>query len=265
MKRAPVCKCLMLAFVLPLWACGEHARLPETAGIGPHPQLPAPNETMIPTLKIAPAAGWANGSKPAPAPGLVVNAFANGLAHLRRVYVLPNGDVLVAETSAPPKPDDQKGIRGFVQKQVYKINGSAAPSANRITLLRDSNGDGVADLRTVFISGLNSPFGMVLVGKEFYVADTDAVLRFPYKADETQIASAGEKVADLPAGTINHHWTKDLTSSPDGSRLYATVGSNSNAGENGLAAEQGRAAVWEIDPKTPAHRGFASRSEERRV
>jgi len=251
-------KLLIFAVALPLWACGEHARLPESAGIGPHPQLPAPEETLIPTLKIAPAASWTNGAKPIAAPGLAVNAFANGLSHPRRVYVLPNGDVLVAETSAPPKPDDQKGIRGFVQKQVYKINGSAAPSANRITLLRDTNGDGAADTRTVFISGLNSPFGMVLVGTDFYVADTDAVLRFRYKPGELQIKGAGEKVADLPAGTINHHWTKDLTASPDGSKLYATVGSNSNAGDNGLAAEQGRAAVWQIDAKTGAHRIFAS-------
>jgi glucose/arabinose dehydrogenase len=258
MNRTPFGRLPIFVLALPLWACGDHARLPETAGIGPHPQLPAPDETLIPTLKIAPAAGWTNGAKPIAAPGLAVNAFAANLSHPRRVYVLPNGDLLVAETSAPPKPDDQKGIRGLVQKQVYKINGSAAPSANRITLLRDTKGDGVADTRTVFLSGLNSPFGMVLVGNDFYVADTDAVLRFRYTTGETQIAGAGEKVADLPAGTINHHWTKDLTASPDGRKLYATVGSNSNAGDNGLAAEQGRAAVWEIDPTTGAHRVFAS-------
>jgi glucose/arabinose dehydrogenase len=258
MNRTPFLRLLIFAVALPLSACGDHARLPETAGIGPHPQLPAPDETLIPTLKIAPAAGWTNGAKPIATLGLAVNAFAGNLSHPRRVYVLPNGDVLVAETSAPPKPDDEKGIRGFVQKQVYKINGSAAPSANRITLLRDTHGDGVADERSVFISGLHSPFGMVLVGNDFYVADTDAVLRFRYKPGETQITGAGEKVADLPAGTINHHWTKDLTASPDGGKLYATVGSNSNAGDNGLAAEQGRAAVWEIDPKTGSHRIFAS-------
>ena len=213
---------------------------------------------MIPTLKIAPAAPWTNGAKPIAADGLAVKAFAQGLAHPRRVYVLPNGDVLVAETAEPPKPDDQQGLRGFVQAMITSAVGSAVKSANRITLLRDANGDGVAETRSVFLSGLNSPFGMVLVGSDLYVADTDAVLRFPYVPGTMKIAARGEKVVDLPAGTINHHWTKDLTASPDGSKLYATVGSNSNAGENGLAAEEGRAAVWKIDLKTGAHRIFAS-------
>src|SRR6476646_3476304 len=171
MKNLPcgASSCLLAAALL-LGSCGEHARLSESAGIGASPQLPPPNESLIPTLKIAPASSWAHGTKPVPAPGLVVNAVAQNLDHPRRVYVLPNGDVLVAETAAPPKPDDQKGIRGVVQKLVYKINGSAAESANRITLLRDTNGDGVADQRSVFASGLNSPFGMVLVGNDFYVA-----------------------------------------------------------------------------------------------
>jgi len=241
-----------------LSACGDHARLPETAGMGPHPKLPSPTETLFPTLKIARAIGWQNGAKPIAASGLVVKAFAQNLQHPRRVYVLPNGDVLVAETSEPDKPDDKKGLRGFVQEQIYKINGADAPSANRITLLRDTDGDGVADMRTVFLSGLNSPFGMVLTDSGFYVADTDAVLRFPYRLGQTKIAGRGEKIVDLPAGPINHHWTKDLTVSRDGTKLYATVGSNSNAAENGLAAEQGRAAVWEIDLKTGKHRIFAS-------
>ena len=243
---------------LALAGCGDHAKLPESAGIGPHPELPAPTTTLLPTLKIAPATGWSGGPKPVPAQGLAVKALAQNLQHPRRVYVLPNGDVLVAETAAPPKPDDQKGIRGFVQKQVYKMNGSAGPSANRITLLRDSDGDGTADVRTVFISGLNSPFGMVLVGHDFYVANTDAVVRFHYQPGQTHIEGGGEKIVDLPAGSINHHWTKDLTASPDGAKLYATVGSNSNAGDNGLAAEEGRAAVWQIDLKTGTHRIFAS-------
>ena len=243
-----------LTVTLLLASCGEHARLPESAGIGPNPQLPPPHETTIPTFKIAAAAGWLPGGHPIPAAGLAVNAFAQGLAHPRRPYVLPNGDVLVAETDSPPKPDDEKGLRGFVQKMIKKTVGSDTPSANRISLLRDTDGDGIAEVRTVFVSGLNSPFGMVLVGNDFYVADTDAVLRFHYKTGDTKIDGAGEKVADLPAGTINHHWTKDLTATQDGSKLYATVGSNSNAGENGMAAEDGRAAVWEIDPKTGAHR-----------
>jgi glucose/arabinose dehydrogenase len=246
------------ATLLMLHGCGDHASLPDTAGMGPHPQLPAPHQTMLPTLKIAPAAPWANGAKPAAAEGLAVNAFAEDLAHPRRIYMLPNGDVLVAETGAPPQPGDQQGLRGFVQKMITSAVGSSVKSANRITLLRDVDGDGKAETRTVFLSGLNSPFGMVLVGNDFYVADTDAVLRFPYQAGTMKIEAAGEKVVALPAGTINHHWTKDLTASPDGAKLYATVGSNSNAGENGLAAEEGRAAVWEIDPKTGEHRIFAS-------
>jgi glucose/arabinose dehydrogenase len=193
-----------------------------------------------------------------PAAGLTVTAFATGLAHPRWLYVLPNGDVLVAETNAPPKPEDGKGIRGWVQKKVMKRAGSIAPSANRITLLRDSRDAGVADQRFVFAEKLNSPFGMALVGNQFYVADSDAVLSFRYVEGATRAEGPGVKVVDLPAGPINHHWTKNLIGSQDGSRLYATVGSNSNAGENGLAAEEGRAAVWEIDPTTGQHRIYAS-------
>jgi len=226
--------------------------------MGLSPELPAPVESAIPTFKIATASGWANGTAPKAAQGLAVNALARDLQHPRRVYVLPNGDVLVAETSAPPKPDDPKGLRGLVQKAIYKIAGSAVPSANRITLLRDTNNDGIADVRSVFVAGLNSPFGMVLVGDDFYVANTDAVLRFRYTPNATKLDGSGQKICDLPAGTINHHWTKDLTASRDGAKLYATVGSNSNVGENGLAAEEGRAAVWEIEPDTGGHRVFAS-------
>ena len=254
----PYLRGFAVAAVLLLCACGEHAKLPESAGMGPKPTLPSPHETFIPTIKFASAIGWPHSSHPTPAAGLTVNAFAQGLAHPRRPYVLPNGDVLVAETDSPPKPDDEKGLRGFVQGMIKKMVGSDTPSPNRIVLLRDTNGDGVAETHSVFISGLNSPFGMVLVGDDLYVADTDAVLRFHYTPGATKIDGRGEKVTELPAGTINHHWTKDLTASRDGSRLYATVGSNSNAAENGLAVEQGRAAVWEIDRKNGAHRIFAS-------
>ena len=249
---------LACTIIVVLAGCGEHAQLPERAGMGLNPQLPPPRETMIPTFKIAPAVGWPVNGHPIPAAGLAVNAFAHGLAHPRRPYVLPNGDILVAETDSPPKPDDEKGLRGLVQRMIKKTVGSDTPSANRILLLRDTSGDGVADVRSVFISGLNSPFGMTLVGNDLYVADTDAVLRFHYTTGATKIDGSGEKIVDLPAGTINHHWTKDLTASRDGSKLYATVGSNSNAGDNGLAVEQGRASVWEIDPKTGNHRIFAS-------
>ncbi|HEY1961119.1 MAG TPA: hypothetical protein VGG69_01775, partial [Rhizomicrobium sp.] len=199
-----------------LAGCGEHAKLPESAGMGPNPSLPPPNETTIPTIKIASAVGWPKGRHPTAAAGLAVNAFAQGLSHPRRVYVLPNGDVLVAETDSPPKPDDEKGLRGWVQGMIKKMVGSSTPSPNRIVLLRDGNGDGMADARFDFISGLNSPFGMALVGNDLYVADTDAVVRFHYTPGATRIDGTAEKVTDLPAGTINHHWTKDLTASADG-------------------------------------------------
>lgn len=248
--------CLLMA--AGLTACGDTATLPVSAGTGLSPQLPSPNRTILPTVNIAPAKGWADGARPVAADGLSVVAFADKLDHPRWIYVLPNGDVLVAETNAPPKPDDGKGIRGWVMTQMMKRAGAGVPSANRITLLRDTNGDGVADARSVFLKDLHSPFGMVLVGNDFYVADTDAVLRFPYQPGQTQITGPGVKVVDLPAGPINHHWTKNIIASRDGSKLYVTVGSNSNVGENGLDKEEARAAIWEVDPKTGAHRVFAS-------
>ncbi|HZR37506.1 MAG TPA: sorbosone dehydrogenase family protein [Nevskia sp.] len=252
-------RCLPCALLALLAACGDAAKLPISAGTGPQPELPAPDKSLLPRVHIATAKGWPAGAKPAAAAGLEVNALASGLDHPRWLYVLPNGDVLVAETDAPPKPDDSKGLEGWAHKEVMKRAGSGSrPSANRITLLRDTNGDGVADVRSVFLDGLNSPFGMALIGHTFYVADSDAVLRFPYQDGATRIAGPGAKLTDLPAGTINHHWTKSLLASPDGSKLYVGVGSNSNAGENGLDAEKDRAAVWEIDTGTGAHRVYAS-------
>ena len=241
-----------------LAACGSNAKLPVEAGQGPNPQLPAPQKALIPTIDTAKAVGWPAGDKPTAAPGLQVAAFAEGLDHPRWLLPLPNGDVLVAETNAPPKPDDSKGLRGMIQTQVMKGAGAVTPSANRITLLRDTNGDGVADVKTVFLSGLNSPYGMALVGSDLYVADTDAVLHFVYHTGDTSISIKGVKLVDLPAGRINHHWTKNVVASEDGTKLYVTTGSNSNAGENGLAAEEGRAAIWEVDRATGAHRIFAS-------
>ncbi|NGM51353.1 sorbosone dehydrogenase family protein [Caulobacter sp. 602-2] len=246
------------AAALSLAACGERADLDVAAGTGANPQLPAPKKTLLPTVNIAPARGWPAGGAPRPAEGLVVQAFADKLDHPRWIHVLPNGDVLVAETNAPPKPEDGKGLKAKIQGMVMKRAGAATKSANRITLLRDTNGDGVADLRSTFLSGLNSPFGMALVGETFYVADTDAVLAFPYKEGETAITAPRQRVTDLPAGPRNHHWTKSLIASRDGTRLYATVGSNSNVGENGLAEEEGRAAIWEIDVATGAKRLFAT-------
>ncbi|VVN66935.1 PQQ-dependent sugar dehydrogenase [Pseudomonas fluorescens] len=241
-----------------LAACSETATLKVSDGTGPSPKLPQPNKTLIPTVNIAPAIGWPEGARPTAASGTQVAAFAEGLDHPRWLYVLPNGDVLVAETNAPPRPDDRKGIFGWVMGKFMGRAGAVVPSPNRITLLRDKDHDGVAETRTIFLENLNSPFGMILVGNDLYVADTDRLLRFPYKDGETSITAQPTKVVDLPGGTLNHHWTKNVIASKDGSKLYVTVGSNSNVGENGLEQEQGRAAIWEVDRATGQHRIFAS-------
>jgi glucose/arabinose dehydrogenase len=243
---------------LPLAACGEPETVAAEQTFGPSPTLPAPQKSWIPTVNVATAIGWPGGGKPTAAKGMAVNAFATGLDHPRTVYVLPNGDVLVAETNAPPKPDDGSGIKAWAEHFVMSRAGAITTSANRITLLRDADGDGIAETRSVFIEGLHSPFGMVLVGNDFYVADSDAIVKFPYHDGDTKITVPGTKLADLPAGRINHHWTKDLTASPDGSKLYATVGSNSNVGENGIEAEANRAAVLEVDRASGQWRVFAS-------
>ncbi|NNB13928.1 PQQ-dependent sugar dehydrogenase [Pseudomonas fragi] len=249
---------VVIVLAVGLAACGESSTLQVADGTGPSPKLPAPNKTLIPTVNIAPAIGWANGATPTAAAGLKVAAFAEHLDHPRWLYVLPNGDVLVAETNSPAKPDDSKGIKGWIADKVMARAGAGVPSANRITLLRDADHDGVAETRTVFIENLNSPFGMTLVGNDLYVADTDKLLRFPYKPGEDRISAQPVKVADLPGGPLNHHWTKNVIASPDGKKLYVTVGSNSNVGENGMDQEQGRAAIWEVDPATGSQRIFAS-------
>ena len=249
---------LCAGLLLNLAGCGDTATLPVQAGMGPNPTLPPPHHTLLPTVNIAPARGWPAGATPTAAAGLSVNVYADSLDHPRWLYVLPNGDVLVAETNAPPKPEDGKGIKGWVMKKVMARAGARVPSANRITLLRDADGDGVAETKTVFLQGLHSPFGMTLVGNTLYVANSDAVLRFPYKGGETQITDPGKKIVDLPAGPINHHWTKNIIASRDGKHLYVTVGSNSNVAENGIDKEQNRAAILEIDPATGSSRVFAS-------
>ncbi len=234
------------------------AKLTVQDGTGPQPKLPPPNKTLIPTINIAPAKGWPEGAKPIAAAGLAVNAYASGFDHPRWLHVLPNGDVLVAETNAPPKPEDGKGIKGWIMKMVMKRAGAGVPSANRITLLRDADGDGIAETRTVFLQNLSSPFGMALVGNDLYVANSDALVRFPYKEGQTRITGPGVKVVDLPAGPINHHWTKNVIANRDGSLLYVTTGSNSNVGENGIDKETDRAAILEVNPKTGKVRVFAS-------
>ena len=248
----------LLATTLLLAACGETANLSVAEGTGPSPKLPAPTKTLLPTINIADATGWPEGAAPTPALGLAVRSFAAGLDHPRWLYVLPNGDVLVAETAAPPKPKGMDGgIRGWFMKMFMKKAGSAVPSANRISLLRDADGDGVAEMRTPFLTGLFSPFGMALIGNTLYVANADALVAFPYQAGATQITALPRRIAALPAGR-NHHWTKSLVANADGSRLYVGVGSNSNVGENGLDEEVNRAGILEVDPATGATHVFAS-------
>ena len=238
-------------------ACAGPARLPVEAGIGPDPQLPPPKHALIPSIEVGKAIGWPAGLSPVPAPGLRVTAFARGLDHPRWLYVLPNGDVLVAETNGPGTDPGPPGIKGFFFKKFKKKNGSDVDSANRITLLRDANRDGVVDTRTVLVEGLRSPFGMALVGNELFVANADSLVAFPFTVGQTRITASPRPVASLPAG-YNHHWTKSLVLSPDGRSLYVGVGSNSNVGENGMAMEQGRAAIWRFDPRTGAGHVYAS-------
>ena len=240
-----------------LIGCTAKAQDP-SVGYGPNPELPAPDKSLVPVLNPPNAIGWVEGETPIAAESLAVTEFASGLDHPRWVYVLPNGDVLVAETNAPERPNDSQGVRGFFFKLFQQVAGAGVPSANRITLLRDEDGDGIAEMRSVFLEGLNSPFGMALVGNTFYVANTDAVVSFPYEEGQTEIAAEPTKVTDLPAGTINHHWTKGLIASEDGSKLYVSVGSNSNVAENGLDAERDRAAILEVDIQAGTYRVFAS-------
>lgn len=235
----------------------EKASLDASAGMGPNPTLPAPNPTLMPTVNIARVARWENGAKPVPAAGLQVAAFADGLAHPRWLHLLPNGDVLVAESNKPKTDDRATGIADWVADTVKSFAGAGVSSPDRITLLRDADGDGRAEERHTFLTGLHSPFGMALVGGDLYIANADALVRVPYAQGQTEITAAPEKVVDLPAG-INHHWTKNVIASPDGTKLFITVGSNSNVGENGLEAEKGRAAIWEYTLATKAMREFAT-------
>jgi glucose/arabinose dehydrogenase len=238
--------------------CTERATLSVRDGSGPNPQLPEPDRRLIPTVNIAPAVGWSAGNTPTPAAGFAVNAFADGLDHPRWLHVLPNGDVLVAESNAPARPSDGKGIRGWVMKKLMTKAGAGVPSANRISLLRDADGDGKAEHKSAFLTGLNSPFGMALVGNTLYVANADAVLGFEYTAGATELTGPGIKLVDLPGGPLNHHWTKSLIASPDGSTLYVGVGSNSNVAENGMAQEVDRAAILKIDIASGQRQVYAS-------
>ncbi len=248
--------CLTVVLGALVAGCGDHARLPVSAGSGLDPTLPEPRRTLLPTVNIAPATGWQAGQSPTAADGFKVNLFAEDLDHPRCLYVLPNGDVLVSESRAPARP--VTGLKSWLSKKFMEKAGAGGPSADRITLLRDSDDDGVADLRHEFIAGLRSPFGMALVGDTLYIANTDAVVHVPYTTGMTGAAQRPETLTALPADPPNYHWTKNLLASGDGRHLYVSVGSNSNVGENGLALEQGRAAILEIERASGATRIYAS-------
>jgi glucose/arabinose dehydrogenase len=234
---------------------GETATLPVSAGMGPNPTLPPEVHALLPTANVAPAIGWKNGAMPVAAPGLKVAALATGLEHPRWLYLLPNGDVLVAEASGPHFAQDFSGVKGMAADFIMKKAGAVVDPVGRLILLRQTP-QGVQ--RFVFADGLASPMGMALVGNELFVADTDALIKFPYQPGDTKASAPPTHVLDLPGGPIDHHWTKTLLASTDGAKFYVGVGSNSNVGDNGMAAEEGRAAIWEIDRATLAHRIFAS-------
>lgn len=248
---------IALLLIVAASGCGESARLAVADGTGATPALPPPNETLIPTVNIAEAQGWPPGRRPTPMAGHTVNAFATGFDHPRWLYVLPNGDVLVAESNAPPEAGT-KGLVGRIRAYFFAKAGAGVPSADRISLVRDADRSGVAETRTVFLDGLASPFGMALVGSDLYVANSGSVVRFDYTEGATQITTPPDTIALLPTGTYNQHWTRNLIASPDGRSLYVAVGSASNIGEHGLDEEVGRAAIWRIDLSSGETEIFAS-------
>ncbi len=238
-----------------LKAASESSKLPPGADFGPHPTLVAPVTGLVPTVNVAKAVGWPPGGAPVAAPGLKVTAYATGLDHPRWLYRLPNGDILVAETN---RPSTATGLTGMAERYIMGQAGAGVAGGNRISLLRDADGDGMPDLKTPFIEGLNAPFGMALVGDTLYVATGEALIRFPYKTGETKITAAPERVVDLPGGPLSHHWTKNLVAAADGKHLYVAVGSNSNVAENGMEVETDRAAILEVDPAAKTYRVYAS-------
>jgi glucose/arabinose dehydrogenase len=237
----------------------DKARVDIAVTYGKIPTLGKMRPEAFPTIEIAKIIGWAGDAKPQAAAGLSTNAYADGLDHPRWMHLLPNGDVLVAESTQPDRPVG--GIGDWIaRKLVTEANGSSK-SADRITLLRDTDKDGKADFRSVLLNadnGLHSPFGMQLVGKTLYVGNTDAVMAFPYSVGDTKITAKGEKIVALPAGTPNNHWARNIIAAPDGNSLFVTVGSNSNIAENGFENEKDRAAILQVYPKTKSFRPFAT-------
>ncbi|QCB37224.1 sorbosone dehydrogenase family protein [Sphingobium yanoikuyae] len=240
------------ASLLALAACGRSQ--PGLDQTGDRPDLPDQRQTLLPPMKIATPAGWGNEKPTAPA-GFSVTAFATELAIPRQMLVLPNGDILVAEGSGGSAPALRP--KDVIATQIKAMGKTSVKGGNRITLLRDADGDGRAELRSTLITGLNAPYGLALVEGQLYVATQDALLRFPYREGETRITTPGVEVTKLPS-RINHHWTKSLAAGPDGSKLYVGIGSNSNVGERGMAVEEDRAVIWEVDRQSGMHRTYAS-------
>lgn len=254
-----VVRALLCCSLLSLAGCSDGSGDPN-AQVGPNPTLPEIKQYLLPPVQIARIVGWKTDETPTVAQGLQVKAFATGLQHPRSLYVLPNGDVLVVESKAPkraPVNRPKELVMGFIMSLSTSGGGDTGPG-NRITLLRDSDGDGVPETQSVFLEHLNSPFGVALVGNDLYVANTDAIVRYPYTEGDTKITAPGTVLTPLPGGPINHHWTKSLVASPDGSKLYAGVGSNSNVAERGMEAEHNRAAILEVDRGSGRWRVFAS-------
>jgi glucose/arabinose dehydrogenase len=256
MLRARHLRLTLLGAIAVLLTGCQDENFDKQSQVGPDPVLPDPQQYLLPPMRIARAVGWSGSETPSVPDGFQVKALATDLSHPRQLYVLPNGDVLVVEANSPgtePVMRPKDLIMGWVKS----FAGAGAKGGNRITLLRDADGDGVPEVRSVLLEHLNSPFGVALVGSDLYVAATDALLRFPYETGQTQITAAGTLVTELPGGPIDHHWTKSLAASPDGSKLYVGIGSNSNITEHGLDAERDRAQIWEVDRATGAHRTFA--------
>jgi glucose/arabinose dehydrogenase len=252
-RRALPRLALICIATIALVGCNEDSFDTKTQ-LGANPVLPDPQQYLLPPMKIAKTTSWGP-ETPKVAAGLRIEALATGLGHPRSIYVLPNGDVLVVEANGPRAPINRP--KDLIMGWVQSFAGSKAKGANQIILLRNVK-DGKAEIRSVFLDNLNSPFGVALVGSDLYVANTDAIIRYPYQEGDTKISAAGVKLTDLPGGPIDHHWTKSLLASTDGSKLYAGVGSNSNITENGMQAEIERASIWEIDRATGAHRLFAT-------
>lgn len=251
---------VVLGIVVWLMIRPHEARLSVEAVSGTTPQITTPREETLPTINVAEAVGWEEGEMPTPAEGLAVNLFADDLDHPRWMLTLENGDVLVAETRQPPR--EYSGITGWFERRLMTRAGALGPSANRITMLRDVDGDGTADQRSALLdadNGLNSPFGMAVADGYLYVANTDALVRFPFEPGQTEIDGEGEVIVALPANAPNSHWTKNVVAHPDNPNLlYVAVGSTSNIGENGMAAEENRAAVLEVNVEERAFRIFAA-------